>query len=59
MNGIQIFLMMKMKKMNKLLKVNSSCVVYMTAQGQIITEPIDTEAKAVLDWYYRNIPAND
>ena len=48
-----------MKKMNKLLKVNSSCVVYMTAQGQIITEPIDTEAKIVLDWYYRKIPAND
>ena len=48
-----------MKKMNKLLKVNSSCVVYMTAQGQIITEPIDTEAKIALDWYYRNIPVND
>ena len=55
--GIHSFLGMKM--MNKLLKVNSSCVVYMTAQGQIINEPIDTEAKLVLDWYYKNIPANE
>ena len=48
-----------MMKMNKLLKVNSSCVVYMTAQGQLITEPLDTEAETVLRWYYKNIPAND
>lgn len=34
-------------------------VIYTTDSGKIIAQPIDKSARAVLDWYSRNVPVND
>lgn len=34
-------------------------VVFTSSTGQIISEPITQDAKQVLDWYSKNVPAND
>ena len=34
-------------------------VIYTTDNGEIIAQPMDKSARAVLDWYSRNVPVND
>lgn len=34
-------------------------VLFTTNDGKIITEQIGQDAKQILDWYVRNIPANN
>jgi len=45
--------------MNKLIKIHNNLAVYLTASNHIITEPIDIEAGTILNWYNKNIPANN
>lgn len=45
--------------MLKLHAIMNGRAIYTSSAGKIIAEPITQEAKAVLDWYVHNIPAND
>ena len=51
--------MQKTMHTKKLVRIEDSCVVYTTTQGQILVEDINPDAKVVLDWYVKHIPAND
>lgn len=44
--------------MNKLFKIYSNKALYFRG-NRVIIETINAEARTVLDWYYKNIPAND
>ena len=38
--------------------IKDGYVIYTSDSGEIIAQPMDKEARAVLDWYWHNIPAN-
>ena len=38
--------------------ITKTQAIYTADNGKIIAEPITQGAKAVLDWYYHNMPAN-
>lgn len=42
----------------KLHAITNGFAVFTSSDGKIISEPITQEAKAILDWYCYNIPAN-
>ena len=44
--------------MLKLHAIMNGRVIYTSSTGKIISEPITQDAKAVLDWYVHNVPAN-
>lgn len=39
--------------------IRNGYVIYTTNSGKIIAQPMDKSARAVLDWYWRNVPMND
>lgn len=39
--------------------IKNSYAIYTSASGEIIAEPIEQEARAVLKWHAQNMPAND
>lgn len=43
----------------KLHALTRAAAIFTDAQGRIIAKPIDTGAAMVLDWWRRNVPAND
>ena len=44
--------------MFKLHAITNGRAIYTSSTGKIIAEPITQGARAVLDWYVHNIPAN-
>lgn len=51
----------KKPKGNNMLKLHAIMngrVIYTSSTGKIIAETITQDAKAVLDWYVHNVPAN-
>lgn len=43
----------------ELLTIKNYFVIYKTDTGAIVATPMDKQARAVLTWNARNIPAND
>ena len=43
----------------ELMALTNGYAIYKSATGLTIAEPIDKQARDVLDWYSRNIPVND
>lgn len=48
----------KVNKMLKLHAITNGRAIYTSSTGKIIAERITQDAKAVLDWYVHNVPAN-
>lgn len=48
----------KGNNMLKLHAITKDRAIYTSSTGKIIAEPITQGAKAVLDWYVHNVPAN-
>lgn len=44
--------------MLKLHAITNGRAIYTSSTGKIISERITQDAKAVLDWYVHNVPAN-
>ena len=45
--------------MLKLHALTRTAAIFADGAGRIIAKPLDTNAAQVLNWYRRNIPAND
>ena len=43
----------------ELIALMNGYAIYKSATGWTIAEPIDKQARDVLEWHARNIPAND
>lgn len=43
----------------ELLAIKNYFVIYKTSTGAIVAIPMDKQARQVLEWNARNIPAND
>lgn len=43
----------------KLHAIANGIAVFTSDNGQIISEPITHDAKMILDWFYKRIPANE
>ena len=43
----------------ELMALTTGYAIYKSATGLTIAEPIEQDARAVLEWNARNIPAND
>lgn len=43
----------------EIIAIKNYFVIYRTSTGAIVAIPMDKQARAVLEWNRRNIPAND
>lgn len=43
----------------KLVQIKNNVALFRTDTGAIVAVPIDEQARKVLAWHQRNIPAND
>jgi len=42
-----------------IIAIKNYFVIYKTSTGAIVAIPMDKQARQVLEWHSRNIPAND